>query len=45
MVGATRELVNRRLRAWAQRGIVELVSGSLVIKQRQALEAMVGEEI
>jgi CRP-like cAMP-binding protein len=44
MVGATRELVNRRLRAWAQRGIVELVSGSLVIKQRQALEAMVGED-
>ncbi len=45
MVGATRELVNRRLRAWAQRGIVELVSGSLVIKQRQALEAMVGEQV
>jgi CRP-like cAMP-binding protein len=45
MVGATRELVNKRLRAWAQRGIVELVSGSLVIKQRQALEAMVGENL
>ena len=44
MVGATRELVNRRLRAWVERGIVELVSGSLVIKQRQALEAMVGED-
>ena len=45
MVGATRELVNRRLRAWAQRGIVELVAGSLVIKQQHALEAMVGDEI
>jgi CRP-like cAMP-binding protein len=45
MVGATRELVNRRLRAWAQRGIIELVSGSLVIKQQQALEAMVGEDL
>jgi CRP-like cAMP-binding protein len=44
MLGATRELVNRRLRAWVERGIVELVSGSLVIKQRQALEAMVGED-
>ena len=44
MVGATRELVNRRLRAWAQRGIVELVSGSLIIKQEQALQAMVGED-
>lgn len=43
MVGATRELVNRRLRAWAQRGIVELVSGSLVIKQQGVLQAMVGE--
>lgn len=45
MVGATRELVNKRLRAWAQRDIIELVSGSLVIKQRQALEAMVGEDL
>ena len=44
MVGATRELVNRRLRAWVERGIVELVSGSLVIKQEQALKAMVGED-
>ena len=44
MVGATRELVNRRLRAWAQRGIVELVSGSLVIKQEEALQAMVADE-
>jgi CRP-like cAMP-binding protein len=43
MVGATRELVNRRLRAWAQRGIVEQVSGALVIKQEGALKAMIGE--
>jgi CRP/FNR family cyclic AMP-dependent transcriptional regulator len=43
MVGATRELVNRRLRAWAQRGIIEQVSGALVIKQEGALKAMIGE--
>ena len=43
MVGATRELVNRRLRSWAQRGIIEQVAGALVIKQEDALKAMVGE--
>jgi CRP-like cAMP-binding protein len=43
MVGATRELVNRRLRAWAQRGIIEQVAGAMVIKQEDALKAMIGE--
>ena len=43
MVGATRELVNRRLRSWAHRGIIEQVAGAMVIKQEDALRAMLGE--
>jgi CRP/FNR family transcriptional regulator, cyclic AMP receptor protein len=40
MVGATRELVNRRLRGWQDQGIIELAKGRVVIRDAAALEAV-----
>ena len=40
MVGATRELVNRRLRGWQDQGIIQLSRGSLVIRDAAALAAV-----
>jgi CRP-like cAMP-binding protein len=40
MVGATRELVNRRLRAWQDQGIIELAKGRVVIRDAAALAAV-----
>ena len=44
MVGATRELVNRRLRHWVQEGFIEQAGGLLVVKREDALKGIVGEE-
>ena len=40
MVGATRELVNRRLRGWQDQGIIEMEKGHVVIRDAAALEAV-----
>ena len=40
MVGASRELVNRHLRAWQDQGIIELAQGRIVIRDAAALEAV-----
>jgi CRP/FNR family cyclic AMP-dependent transcriptional regulator len=42
MVGATRELVNRRLRGWADSGIAEHVAGGLTIHDERALRSLAG---
>jgi CRP/FNR family cyclic AMP-dependent transcriptional regulator len=44
MVGATRELVNRRLRHWVHEDIVEFVAGLLVIKDEASLRDLVGHD-
>src|SRR5262245_31521350 len=38
MVGGTRETVNRCLRNWQRRGIVEISEGSIVVMNQDALE-------
>ena len=38
MVGGTRESVNRCLRNWQRRGIVQIVEGSIVVLNQDALE-------
>jgi CRP/FNR family transcriptional regulator, cyclic AMP receptor protein len=43
MVGASRVLVNRRLGAWADAGIVRLASGDLVIEDMEALVGLARE--
>ena len=43
MVGATRELVNRRLRGWAEKGIAEHVGGELTIHDDRALRSLAGD--
>lgn len=40
MVGASRELVNRHLRAWQDQGIIELAQGHIIIRDAAALAAM-----
>jgi CRP/FNR family cyclic AMP-dependent transcriptional regulator len=40
MVGATRELVNKRLRTWQDQGIIELLKGRVVIRDAAALAAV-----
>jgi CRP/FNR family transcriptional regulator, cyclic AMP receptor protein len=40
MIGATRELVNRRLRGWQDQGIIELSQGRVVIRDAAALAAV-----
>ena len=40
MVGATRELVNRRLRGWQDQGIIEIANGQVVIRDSEALKAV-----
>jgi len=40
MVGASRELVNRYLRAWEEQGIIELAQGRIVIRDVAALTAI-----
>lgn len=42
MVSATRESVNRALRAWHRRGIVELRDGWIVLLRQDALAALAG---
>ena len=45
MVGATRELVNRRLRHWVQEGIIDHTTGGLlVIKKEDALKVIAGQD-
>jgi CRP/FNR family transcriptional regulator, cyclic AMP receptor protein len=44
MVGASRVLVNRRLGAWAEAGIVRVEGGELIIKDVQALVDVAGED-
>jgi CRP/FNR family transcriptional regulator, cyclic AMP receptor protein len=38
MVGSTRESVNRCLRNWQRRGIVQISEGSIVVMNQDALE-------
>jgi len=40
MIGATRELVNRRLRGWQDQGIIDLANGHVVIRDAAALAAV-----
>lgn len=40
MIGASRESVNRALRSWQRRGIVELRDGWIVLQRREALSAL-----
>ena len=40
MVGATRELVNRRLKGWQDQGIIDMEKGRVVIRDAAALEAV-----
>jgi CRP-like cAMP-binding protein len=40
MVGATRELVNRRLKGWQDQGIIDIEKGRVVIRDAAALEAV-----
>lgn len=40
MVGATRENVNRRLRAWQRRGILDLKEGWIIVKEPESLAAL-----
>jgi CRP/FNR family cyclic AMP-dependent transcriptional regulator len=40
MVGATRELVNRRLKSWQDQGIIDMDKGRVVIRDAAALEAV-----
>ena len=42
LVGATRESVNKQLRAWTSEGLVERRSGSLVLRDLEALVALGG---
>jgi CRP/FNR family cyclic AMP-dependent transcriptional regulator len=40
MVGGTRESVNRCLRSWQRRGIVQVLEGSIMVTDQPALEAI-----
>jgi CRP-like cAMP-binding protein len=42
MVGASRELVNRRLRTWVDDGIISMTAGELVIENAGALANVAG---
>ena len=42
LVGATRESVNKQMRAWADQGLIRLDQGYVVIRRAQALEALAG---
>ncbi len=41
LVGATRESVNKQLRAWVDEGIVELSQSTIVVRQLEALQGFV----
>ena len=42
MIGASRESVNRTLKAWQQRGILEVRDGWIVLLRRDAVSALAG---
>jgi CRP/FNR family transcriptional regulator, cyclic AMP receptor protein len=42
LVASSRETVNKQLRGWREQGVVEIVAGYLVVKNRAALERLVG---
>jgi CRP-like cAMP-binding protein len=42
LVGATRESVNKQMRAWTDQGLIRLDQGYVVIRRAQALEALAG---
>jgi CRP-like cAMP-binding protein len=42
LVGATRESVNKQMRAWVDQGLIRLDQGYVVIRRAQALEALAG---
>jgi len=45
LVGATREAVNKQLRAWEERGVLAVAEGHIVLKDADALEdAALGED-
>ncbi len=44
MIGASREKVNRQLKQWEREGLVALRNGWIIVREREALAAMVGEE-
>ncbi len=42
LVGATRESINKQLRAWSEQGIVRSEKGFLVIRRQESLERLAG---
>ena len=42
LVASSRETVNKQLRGWREQGVVDLVAGYIVVKDRAALERLVG---
>ena len=40
MVGASRESVNKQLRAWQQDGVVRLTRGRVILSDESALEGI-----
>jgi CRP-like cAMP-binding protein len=45
LVGATRESINKQMRAWSDQGLIRVDHGHLVILRPEALEALAGSPI
>ena len=45
LVGATRESINKQLRAWTDEGVIRLDHGYVVIERRDALERLAGFDV
>jgi len=41
LVAASRESINKQIRTWSEQGIVEMQRGSITLRDREALEALV----
>lgn len=45
MIGTSREAVNKQLRSWEERGLIDVKRGSITVLKRQALEDVIEEAL